>query len=198
MKSLEIPYPVVLASASPRRKELLTKLIAEFKIVPANLDEDALGDPDPWITGQKLAREKCLAVADEHPEALVIGSDTVVAIQEGGAWVQLSKPVDAVDAVRMLSLLSGRTHTVITGVALRWPAGMSAFTESSQVTFRPIAAAEMDAYVATGEPFDKAGGYGLQGSAKAFIERVEGSIDNVIGLPTERLREALQWVSQKS
>ena len=188
---VEVPFPVVLASASPRRKELLSKLLGEFEVLPAHVDEAAINDPDPWVLAQRTAREKALAVARLRPDALVIGGDTVVAVPQDGGWRQLGKPADVEDARAMLRSLSGRTHTVITGVCLCWPGGMSAFTESSKVTFRKISDGEIAAYVATGSPLDKAGAYGLQDDSQSFIEKVEGPIDNVIGLPMEKLEEAL-------
>ena len=191
---LELPFPVVLASASPRRKELLAKLVAEFEVVPADVDEAAIVDPDPWVVAQRSAREKALAVARLRPDALVIGGDTVVALQQGDAWRQLGKPTGEEDARAMLRDLSGRTHTVVTGVCLHWPGGMSAFTESSKVTFKKLSDDEIAAYVATGSPLDKAGSYGLQDESQSFIEKVEGPIDNVIGLPMEKLEEALRAV----
>lgn len=168
-------------------------------MVPSHVDEDSLTDPDPWQTAQKLAKAKALAVREHHPDCLVIGGDTVVAVPElPGAWTQLAKPADREDAMRMLGVLSGRSHTVITGVCLLFPTGMSAFTDSSKVYFRRLSRDEMSAYVETGEPMDKAGSYGLQGMAKGFIDRVEGSVTNVIGLPMERLEEALKGaVSRK-
>jgi septum formation protein len=169
-------------------------LLDGFDVVPAHVDEDALTDPDPWVTAQRLAREKALAVFGSRPDALVIAGDTVVALQDGDSWRQLAKPVDESDAARMLRDLSGRTHTVITGVCLVWPKGMSAFTEASRVTFRALTIEEIKRYVATGSPLDKAGAYGLQDESQDFIEKVEGDLDNVIGLPVARLREALQSV----
>lgn len=187
-----MPYPVVLASASPRRRELLGRLVEEFRVVPSHVDEAALTDPDPWVTAQRLAREKALSVFKDEPGSLVIAGDTVVALESG---VQLAKPVDEADAVRMLQELSGRTHVVVTGVCLAWPGGMSAFTEVSRVTFRSLGLEEVRAYVATGSPMDKAGAYGLQDESQDFIARVEGDVDNVIGLPVARLREALKSVT---
>lgn len=189
-----IPYPVVLASASPRRRDLLTQLVAEFTVYAADIDEDALTVADPFVTAQTLAREKCFAVYDRHPDSLVIAGDTVVALPRGDEFELLGKPVDAADAVRILGLIQGQTHVVVTGVALRWPKGFSAFTESSRVTFRAMTASEIEGYVAGGEPMDKAGAYGYQGGAKEFITRLEGSVENVIGLPVDRLREALKAV----
>ncbi|MBL8065155.1 MAG: Maf family protein [Chthonomonadaceae bacterium] len=205
-------FSVVLASASPRRIELLKSLIPNFEVVPADiLEEDHVHD-DPWVTAQRTAREKALAVAARRPKALVIAGDTVVALRGAGfqpardedsnamsagrmpapqGWIQLAKPADEADACRMLGLLQGRAHTVVTGVCLVWPGGFSAFTEATQVTFKRMSDAEVAAYVATGEPMDKAGAYGFQGGARPFVERVEGSATNVIGLPMEKLREAL-------
>lgn len=191
---VKLSLPVVLASASPRRTELLRKLVPDFQVIPAHLDEDALTDPDPWVTAQRLAREKCLAIAGDHPGALVIGGDTVVALPNEDGWEQLTKPTDVEDAVRILTRLQNNTHTVITGVCLRWPGGLSAFTDESKVTFRSVSESEIRAYIATGEPMDKAGAYGLQGEAKDFIAKVEGSITNVIGLPMEKLQEALKAI----
>lgn len=191
---MRLPYPVVLASMSPRRRELLERLVPVFEVLPAHLDEDALGDPDPWVAAARIAREKALAIADIRPEALVIAGDTVVAIETPDGYVQLAKPTDETDACRMLSQLSGRAHRVVTGVALRWPGGYEAFTETSTVAFRSLSAVEIADYVSTGEPMDKAGAYGLQGGARAFVERIEGSVANVIGLPVERLDEALREV----
>ncbi|MCW5937803.1 MAG: septum formation protein Maf [Fimbriimonadaceae bacterium] len=186
-------WPVVLASASPRRSDLLRELVESFTVDPADIDEDAMTDPDPWITAQRLAREKALAVQSRHPEALVIGGDTVVALPTGiDTYEQLAKPTDEADARRMLGHLSAKTHLVVTGVCLAWPGGLSAFTETTKVTFRAMSADEIAAYVATGEPLDKAGAYGFQGGARPFVQQVEGSVSNVIGLPMERLEEALR------
>lgn len=190
----KLPWPVILASASPRRQELLKSLISEFKIEASNVDEDALGDPDPWVTAQKLAKEKAVSVYGKNPDSFVIGGDTVVAFEGEKGWEQLAKPVDQADAVRMLTLLAGRTHTVITGVCLVWPGGLSSFTEASQVTFKKVTKEQIEKYVEGGEPMDKAGAYGLQGEAKGFVESVRGSVNNVIGLPTERLEEALRSI----
>ncbi len=162
--------------------------------MPPDLDEDALTTPDPVQTAQRLARAKALAVRETRPEGFIIAADTVVAIEMDGQDVQLGKPRDEADALRILRVLQGETHTVTTGVALAWPGGFSAFTESSRVTFRAVSDEELKAYIATGEPMDKAGAYGLQGGAKGFLEKIEGSVSCVIGLPMERLREALESI----
>ncbi|HMS56022.1 MAG TPA: Maf family protein [Fimbriimonadaceae bacterium] len=178
---------IVLASASPRRKELLGQVVPEFIVDPADVDEEALTENDPRVTAEKLAIAKAIAVADRHPGATVIGSDTVVAID----GVQLAKPLDAADAFRMLSTLAGRTHTVFTGVALVCNWTVDSFVESSDVTFRPISDDEIWAYIATGEPMDKAGAYGIQAGGGTFIEHVEGLVSTVVGLPIERLSSLL-------
>lgn len=160
------------------------------------IDEEEHVHDDPWQTAVRLAREKALAIAALRPEALVLGGDTVVALETEGGWEQLAKPTDSEDAVRMLGRLSGRMHRVITGVALRWPRGLSVFADESKVFFRPLEREEIEAYVATGEPLDKAGAYGCQGGARQFIERIEGSFFNVMGLPLERLEEELRQLER--
>lgn len=191
-------WPVVLASASPRRQELLRRLVPDFTVDAADIDEDALTEPEPWITAQRLAREKVLAVAERHPDSLVIGGDTVVGLEvRPGEWELLGKPVDAEDAERILGRLSGREHVVVTGVCLRYPGGFEAFTEAARVTFRRLSAEEIRAYIAGGEPMDKAGAYGYQGGAKAFIDRIAGDVETVIGLPVERLRESLRGLGYR-
>ena len=182
---------MILASASPRRVDLLRELVPEFDIVPAHLDEEEFVDTDPWVTAQRTARAKALAVHELHPLSLVIAGDTVVALDDDGVWTQLAKPVDQEDACRMLQLLQGRTHTVVTGVCLIGPGRFSAFTEATKVTFKAMTKTEIDDYVSTGEPLDKAGAYGFQGGARPFVVKVEGSVTNVIGLPMERLSEEL-------
>lgn len=187
-----LAYPVVLASQSPRREELLRRIVPEFEIDPADLNEEAFTEPDPWVTAQRLARNKALFIFENHPNAIVIAGDTVVALPDAEGHRQYAKPEDEADARRMLRELSGKTHVVITGVAVRWPQGMEAFTETTRVTFKPLTDEQIADYVATGEPMDKAGAYGAQGMASGFIDRLEGSYENVIGLPIERLAEVLQ------
>jgi len=195
-QSVRLPHPVVLASQSPRRRELLRRLIDVYDVAVSDVDEDALTLPDPFETARSLALAKARAVFRLRPEALVIGGDTVVAFPGDEGWRQLAKPVDAEDAVRMLSTLAGRTHTVATGVALVWPGGELAEVETSQVRFRDLDEAEIRAYVATGEPMDKAGAYGLQGIGADFVAEVVGSRTNVIGLPLERLESMLCRLSE--
>lgn len=193
---LKLDYPVVLASGSPRRWELLGKLVAEFEVVSADIDEDSLTVEDPEQTARILAREKALAVFALHSDSIVIGGDTVVALDIDGVMTQLTKPVDESDAVRILGLLSGKTHAVITGVCVKWPVGISVFAERSEVTFEKMSEEQISEYVATGEPMDKAGAYGLQGGARRYVTEIRGDVENVIGLPVERLREALRDISR--
>ena len=179
---------VVLASGSPRRKELLARLVPKFEVLVSDVDEEALTVADPIQTAERLAEAKARAVFALRPDALVVGADTVVFL--GGE--QFAKPRDAADARRMLHALSGRTHTVATGVSLIRPEGVRTFHERTSVTFRELSDAEIAAYDATGEPMDKAGAYAIQGGAAGFVARREGSESNVVGLPLERLAEALR------
>ena len=191
---------IVLASASPRRRELLKQAGIEFSVHPTDVDEslepDVLANPAEAV--KKLAERKAHAAVEEildrdyEGTLIVIGSDTMVAL---GNEV-FGKPVDAADARRMLTALSGRTHQVHTGVSL-WvihaPAGedislgLRTFVDTSNVTFRDIDADELEAYIATDEPYDKAGGYAVQGAAGTFVAHIDGAVDTVIGLPVERL-----------
>jgi len=180
-------YPVVLASESPRRRELLAKMFDEFDVVPSGVPEDMPASGEPEVIAKRLARSKALGVALARPDALVIGADTVVAIGD----LLLAKPETREDAVRMLMILSGREHTVTTGVGLLWPGRQYAFADTARVRFRRISPDEATAYVETGEPMDKAGAYAIQGGAARFVESVEGDTDTVIGLPVATLREAL-------
>ncbi len=189
---LHLPYPVILASASPRRRELLSRLVRVFEVIPADLDEDTYENPVPWQTALDLAQAKAAKIGESKPDALVIAGDTVVAIPIKGGYEQLSKPADKAETERMLGKLSGIQHLVITGVCLRWPTGEKSFEVTSGVTFRKLDAAEIRAYAETGESLDKAGGYAVQGKGASFIENVNGSLTNVIGLPMERLKEELE------
>lgn len=180
--------PLVLASASPRRRELLASLGYDFEVVASEVDEEALTVPDPWETAEQLALAKARAVFGLRREALVIGGDTVVALPvPGGGFVHLAKPQDVPDAVRMLGQLSDQEHLVITGVAVVHGGGEESFTETTRVRFRALSREEIETYVATGEPMDKAGAYAIQAGAASFVQSIEGTKSNVIGLPVERL-----------
>lgn len=168
-------------------------MLDEFAIAPAEVDERLLPADNAEQTARRLAREKALQVAPRYPESLVIAADTVVMIRgPGGEETILGKPGDPGDAARMLASLSGQTHTVLTAVCLMSPRGLSSFCERTEVTFRCLDRADIEEYVLSGEPMDKAGAYAIQGGAARFVERVEGSLSNVIGLPLEALVEALR------
>jgi len=162
-------------------------------VVVSDVDEEALTTSDPWQTAEALSLAKARAVSTLRPEALVIGGDTVVGFAPApGHWELLGKPRDGADAERMLRLLSGRDHIVVTGVSLVGPGQEETFSETTHVRFRPLIAAEIAAYIATGEPMDKAGAYAIQGGAASFVESVNGSWSNVVGLPVEALKEHLR------
>ena len=182
---------LVLASASPRRRELLTQAGYVFEVHPAHIPEDPYPDEDPIAYVTRLAREKAEAVFAEltktgasdkrasAPPQVVLGADTTVTLDDH----ILGKPEDAADAARMLRLLSGRTHRVITGVALVTATRTQAAAEVTAVTFLALSDKEIAAYIATGEPMDKAGAYAIQGYAARWIPRIEGCYFNVVGLP---------------
>jgi septum formation protein len=171
---------VYLASASPRRSELLRQIGVSFTVRAAAIDEDRLGGESPEAYVVRLAAAKAetvwAAVADARP---VLGADTAVVLD----GELLGKPADAAEAVAMLERLSGRTHRVLTAVALRHAGGLDTASSESEVRFRATTHAERLAYCGTGEPFDKAGGYGIQGHAAVFVENVTGSYSGVVGLP---------------
>ena len=170
---------IVLASGSPRRRDLLGRLGIPFEFVPSGVDERP---PNPGETPVEyalaLARLKAEDVAFRFPDRLILGADTVVAVGD----LMLAKPEDEDDAVRMLSLLTGRTHVVVTGVAVRGPFRAQE-AEIAEVTMRPASEIELRAYVATGEPMDKAGAYAIQGHGGKLVESVRGCYDTVVGLP---------------
>lgn len=174
---------LVLASQSPRRVQLLTMLGLTFDIVPADIDEAYLPGETAALHAERLAREKALTVAEREPGALVIGSDTVVVIDER----VLGKPADADEAVSMLLDLQGREHIVATGVAVADDGAVSSAVEQVAVRFRSFTRETALAYVATGEPLDKAGAYGIQGFGASLVERIDGDYFAVMGLPICRL-----------
>jgi septum formation protein len=181
---------LILASASPRRRQLLAQAGYTFEVRPAHIPEDPLPGEDPIAYVTRLAREKAETVfrelaASPNPgpgsgeDRSVLGADTTVTLDNA----ILGKPADADDAARMLRLLSGRTHRVITGVALVTAGGTEVAAEVTAVRFLTLADEEIRAYVATGEPMDKAGAYAIQGRAARWIPRIEGCYFNVVGLP---------------
>ncbi len=180
--------PVILASASPRRRELLGQIGVEFTVVTADIDETPFPGEEPIPYTLRLAEAKARDVLVLHPDAIVIGADTTVTIDNH----LLGKPTDAADAERMLLLLQGRTHQVTTGVAVLTSYQTDTAAETTDVTFTAMDAATIRAYVATGEPMDKAGAYGIQGVAAQWIPRIEGDYFNVVGLPLARLAAMLR------
>jgi septum formation protein len=179
---------VILASASPRRRQLLGAAGIEFEAIESQVPEGHVAGEPARDYALRMAREKAGAVSSRVPEAIVIGADTIVVCENQ----ILEKPADAHDARRMLAMLSSRTHTVVTAFALaRAGKILESSPVESRVTFRKLTDAEIDDYIATGEPFDKAGAYGIQGIGGGFISQVEGSRDNVMGLPTQSVVAAL-------
>jgi septum formation protein len=182
--------PLILATASPRRIELVRQLGLTFQTLPANVDESAKEDESAADYVQRLAEAKARQVSGQHPQALVIGADTVVALD----GVLLGKPADARQAASMLRRLSGRTHEVYTGLSLsygarNWRETVYARTE---VSMRRLDDAEIASYVATGEPLDKAGVYAIQGRAAMFVDHIAGCYFNVVGLPLSLLSRMLR------
>jgi len=179
---------IVLASASPRRQELLRNAGISFTVQPADIDEAPLAGESAGECAQRLAREKAVAVFRNNPDSFVLGADTVVAMER----LILGKPRDAEDAARMLRLLSGRTHAVITGVCVvgagargqgSWASDINSASSTTLVTMCAISEDEIREYIATSEPIDKAGAYAIQGRASRWIPRIEGDYSNVVGLP---------------
>lgn len=174
---------VVLASSSPRRTELLTMIGIPHSVRPADIDESYRPGEEPSAYAERLAREKGRVVAADYPEALVIAADTIVVVDDQ----VLGKPRDEADAARMLRLLSGRTHTVLTAVALSRHGRMESGVERVAVTFRELSDEDIAAYIATVEPMDKAGSYGIQGFGATLVERIDGDFFAVMGLALARL-----------
>ena len=179
---------LILASASPRRADLLRAAGIPFEIFPVDIDERFREGEKPEDAVARLAEAKANAASASHPDALVLGADTTVVIR-GQA---LAKPANADDAARMLKLLSGRTHEVLTGVCVSFGARRLMHVEPTRVRMAHMSDAEIAWYVSTGEPFDKAGGYAVQGMASRFIEGIDGSYSNVVGLPVSSVYELLK------
>lgn len=184
---------IILASQSPRRRELLTQIGLEFVVRPSTVEE-IITCTDPVEVVKELSLQKAEDVAEqvkkEQPEceSLVIGADTIV-VYEGK---MLGKPKDREDAVRMLTMLQGKTHSVYTGVSLLLPGKTMTFAEETKVTMYPMTEEEIFWYVDTKEPMDKAGAYGIQGLCARFIEKIQGDYNNVVGLPVARIYQELK------
>jgi septum formation protein len=190
-------FRLILASASPRRRELLAQAGYVFDIEAADIDETPVSGEDPGAYVKRLAEEKARAVLAKHAAEteplVVLGADTTV-ICDGEI---LAKPDDAEHAKAMLRKLSGRTHQVLTGIAAATRTGVISAVESTEVVFSEIPEAELDRYCATREPLDKAGAYGIQGYAARWIPRIEGDYFNVMGLPIARVVRLIQEALEK-
>jgi len=185
---------LVLASRSPRRADLLTSAGYDFEVVPADINERLLDQETPAAHVRRLAREKAAVVARDHPESIVLGADTVVVID----GVVLGKPADDADAAGMLGRLSGRTHEVLTGVALHTRNDQWCEVASTRVTFRELTARDIAWYVGSREPEGKAGAYAIQGRASRFVTRIEGPYTNVVGLPIGLVDHLLRKIADSS
>ena len=183
---LNTNYPkLILASASPRREQLLKQIGLDFEVMPSNFDESRVCTSNPTESAQQAAIEKAKAVAKKLSEGIVIGADTIVVY----AGEVMGKPKDQSDAVRMLKQLSGKKHEVITGVALVNARDNREYvwSEATLVWFKKLSDMEIKKYVESGQPMDKAGAYGIQGRAAAFVEKIDGCYFNVVGLPLASL-----------
>ena len=181
---------LVLASASPRRQELIKLIDEEIIICPSSTDESFSADTPVESVPEILAVRKAAEVAKKYPNDIVIGSDTSVII---GNEI-LGKPTDTEDARRMLRLLSGNTHKVITGCAIFKGSKSISFSETTEVSFYPLSNNDIDNYIATNEPFDKAGAYGIQGKGSLLIKGISGDYFNVVGLPVAKLNTVLKMI----
>lgn len=179
---------LILASGSPRRKELLGKLDIPFEVIVSECDETLPDGIPADAAAELLAVRKAAAVAKEHPDAVVIGADTTVLLGDE----ILGKPADEADCRRMLYALSGKIHKVITGVAIFWNGHSASFSDETGVQFYSLSDAEIDAYASSAEPYDKAGAYGIQGKGALLVAGITGDYYNVMGLPIARLARQLR------
>jgi septum formation protein len=179
---------VVLASNSPRRRELLKLLFEDFTVLPANVDETIPEGISVKTSAEYVATKKAQAIASTHRDSLVIGCDTMVIVGEK----ILGKPKDSQHCFEMLKTLSGVEHSVVTGVCVIHGDKVVKFSEETKVRFYPLTDEEIHKYIATGEPFDKAGGYGIQGYGSLLVEGITGDYFNVVGLPVSRLNRILK------
>ena len=180
---------LVLASASPRRREILSLLGLEFEVIPSGVKERVFGDP--VATARRLSREKALDVWRRNRDALVIGADTLVFINSR----IIGKPGSEEEAVRILSQLSGRWHRVVTAVSFVGLGVRRTVHDVARVKFRRLTRREIESYVMSGEPMDKAGAYGVQGFGATIVERIEGNFYTVMGLPVVKVYEVLKELS---
>lgn len=192
MTAVIVMKKVILASQSPRRKELLEKCIRKFEICPADIDETLDASLPASEAVRQLSMRKAEAVLYTHPEAVVIGSDTVVAVD----GIILGKPADRADAERMLKMLSGKTHQVITGLCIMSTRKIFSDVSCADVTFAPLSDDEIRSYIMSGEPMDKAGSYAIQGEAGRFITRISGDYYTIVGLPLNMAYEELKKLEE--
>lgn len=190
-RSMVLPMPeLILASRSPRRKELMKLITDDFTVSPSNFDEDSIVEQDPFLLVRVLSLSKASTVeADE--DDIVIGCDTVVSLDDEIFGIPKTKE----EAARMLRRLSGKTHSVVTGVCVRSGGKIDSFECETLVTFFDLSEEEIEGYVKTSEPYDKAGGYGIQGIGGLFVKKIEGDYQNVVGLPISRLYRLLSEIS---
>ncbi|MGA2781632.1 MAG: Maf family protein [Smithella sp.] len=188
--TIPLSASLILASASPRRQELLRTVGLKFKIIPAHVNEDYLAGESPRQHVKRLSSDKAMIIARKYSEAWVIGADTIVVIDD----LILGKPKNKTQAKKMLQKLSGREHKVFTGFSIAHAVSEVYQTNvvQSAVRFTTISPKEMDWYVASDEPYDKAGGYAVQGKGACFIQSIRGSYTNVIGLPLCEVLEELK------
>lgn len=179
---------IILASKSPRRRELMEFIKPEFEIIPSLKEEVVPEGLDIEDIPAFLAAQKALDIAKDKKDCLVIGCDTVVTL--GG--VIMGKPKDETDAKAVLMRLSGRTHTVISGVCLCYMGRTMTFSEKTDVTFYDLSEEEIDSYIASGSPLDKAGAYGIQDGAALFVKKIDGDYYNVVGLPVAKLAKEIK------
>ena len=179
---------IILASASPRRQELMKLVCGSFKSVPADIDETVGEGILPQDAAEMLACKKAAKVAEDYKNAVVVGCDTVVIVDD----MLLGKPFDDSDAAKMLSLLSGKKHKVVTGVCIKYGDELEeSFSCVTEVEFYPLSDEEIMEYVESGEPMDKAGAYGIQGEGSLLVKGICGDFFNIVGLPVARLKREL-------
>ena len=180
---------IILASASPRRQELLKLIFDDFTVEPADIDETVRKSIELEQYPEYLALKKSRHIAEQHPvDDVVIGCDTGVFIND----IMLGKPKDKEQAKEMLKILSGRTHKVITGCSVFYKGQNISFSEVTEVEFYHLTDSEIDEYIATGEPMDKAGAYGIQGKGALLVKKIKGDYSNVVGLPVGALKQKIK------
>lgn len=181
---------IILASASPRRRELLSIITDDFKVIPSDAEETVPDNIKTEKAAEYLAKIKAKAVAEKYPFDIVIGSDTCV-VAEGKI---LGKPKDKDDARQMMQMLSNKTHKVITGCAIVKDSEITSFSTETLVEFYPLSEEQIEEYISSSEPYDKAGGYGIQGKASLFVKGIKGDYFNVVGLPVAELNLKLKSI----